>query len=115
MLEGQDGLPPPPPPPPRPPLPSPSSPISEYYLQKYLLLLATVVATVAYAAAFNPPGGAWQVANKEHLAGEPIIRSNHYLRFIVFFYCNAVAFASSIVVIIIMLVLAISVTRTPVS
>ncbi|CAL5079159.1 unnamed protein product [Urochloa decumbens] len=119
MLEGQDSLPPPPPPPPplRPLLPSPSSPISEYYLRKYLLLLATVVATVAYAAAFNPPGGAWQVADKQghigggddkgHLAGEPIIRSNHYLRFIVFFYCNAVAFTSSIVVIIIMLVLAI--------
>ncbi|OEL30535.1 hypothetical protein BAE44_0008446 [Dichanthelium oligosanthes] len=105
MSQGQDSLPWP----------------TEYNLQKYLLLLATVVATVAYAAAFNPPGGAWKVADRQgylrggddkghrhgHLAGEPIIRNTHYLRFLVFFYCNAVEFASSIVVIIIILVLTI--------
>ena len=30
---------------------------TEYQLKKYLLLLATLVATVTYAAGLNPPGG----------------------------------------------------------
>ncbi|KAK3125226.1 hypothetical protein QOZ80_7BG0601980 [Eleusine coracana subsp. coracana] len=83
----------------------------EYSLRKYLLLLATLVATVTYTAGFNPPGGVWQdtddPATGGHLAGDPIIRNTNYLRYLVFFYSNATAFASSIVVILLILILAI--------
>uniref|UniRef100_A0A0E0E0U4 PGG domain-containing protein n=1 Tax=Oryza meridionalis TaxID=40149 RepID=A0A0E0E0U4_9ORYZ len=79
----------------------------EYDLRKYLLLLATMVATVTYTAGFNPPGGVWQETEAGHLAGDSIIRDTHYPRYIMFFYCNAAAFALSIVVIVLIFILAI--------
>ncbi|RCV21307.1 hypothetical protein SETIT_4G129000v2 [Setaria italica] len=79
----------------------------EYHLQKYLLLLATLVAAMTYAAGFNPPGGVWEDTNQGYLAGEPIIRATDYHRYLFFYYCNATAFASSIVLIILILILAI--------
>ncbi|XP_020199377.1 uncharacterized protein [Aegilops tauschii subsp. strangulata] len=76
-------------------------------LSKYILLLATLVATVTYAAGFNPPGGVWQetVAASGQLAGDSIIRTTSYRRYLVFFYCNATAFASSLVIIVLVLFL----------
>ncbi|KAL6908178.1 hypothetical protein ACP4OV_002348 [Aristida adscensionis] len=79
----------------------------EYSLRKYLLLLATVVATLTYSAAFSPPGGVWPDTGAGHLAGDPIIRDTHPSRYLVFFYCNATAFASSLVVIVLILLLSV--------
>ncbi|XP_066332116.1 uncharacterized protein [Miscanthus floridulus] len=79
----------------------------EYTLRKYVLLLATVVATLTYSSAFSPPGGVWQDTDADHLAGDPIIRDTHYHRYLVFFYCNATGFASSLVVIILILLLSV--------
>lgn len=79
----------------------------EYDLRKYLLLLATLVATVTYGAGFSPPGGVWQDTEAGHLAGDSIIRDSQYRRYLMFFYCNATAFALSIVVIILIFILAI--------
>ncbi|CAL4990791.1 unnamed protein product [Urochloa decumbens] len=75
----------------------------EYTLRKYLLLMATVVATLTYGAVFNPPGGVWPETDAGHLAGDPIIRDLHNRRYQVFFYCNATAFASSLVAIVLIL------------
>uniref|UniRef100_M8APW3 PGG domain-containing protein n=1 Tax=Aegilops tauschii TaxID=37682 RepID=M8APW3_AEGTA len=76
----------------------------EYSLRKYLLLLATLVVTVTYG---NTPGGVWQVTHDGQLAGDPIIRQTNYHRYLAFFYCNATAFAASLVVIVLILILAI--------
>ncbi|TVU18308.1 hypothetical protein EJB05_34398, partial [Eragrostis curvula] len=82
-----------------------SKPPWEYSLRKYLLLLATLVATVTYTAGFAPPGGVWQETDPGHLAGDPIIRYTSKLRYVAFFYSNATAFGSSLVVIGLILIL----------
>ncbi|PUZ66859.1 hypothetical protein GQ55_3G377200 [Panicum hallii var. hallii] len=81
----------------------------EYSLRKYLLLLASLVASVTYGAGFNPPGGVWQAADraKSRIPGDPIIRETNRARYLAFFYGNATAFASSLVVIVLVLILSI--------
>ncbi|CAL4991185.1 unnamed protein product [Urochloa decumbens] len=64
-----------------------------------ILLLATLVATATYAAGFSPPGGVWQ-DDAGHLSGDPVIRSTQYVRYMMFFYCNATAFASLLMVLV---------------
>ncbi|XP_066341693.1 uncharacterized protein, partial [Miscanthus floridulus] len=79
----------------------------EYQLKKYLLLLATLVATVTYAAGLNPPGGSWleDDAAAGELAGDSILRETNYMRYIVFYYFNAISFATSLVVSLLLLLL----------
>uniref|UniRef100_M8B0N0 PGG domain-containing protein n=1 Tax=Aegilops tauschii TaxID=37682 RepID=M8B0N0_AEGTA len=76
----------------------PQPPETESYelmrdLSKYILLLATLVATLR------------PVAASDQLAGDSIIRTTSYGRYLVFFYCNATAFASSLVIIVLVLFL----------
>ncbi|KAF0896748.1 hypothetical protein E2562_027273 [Oryza meyeriana var. granulata] len=84
---------------------------TEYQLRKYLLLLATLVATVTYVAGLNLPGGSWSEdapgpgQGGQVAAGDPILRETRYTRYIVFYSCNAVAFAASLVVNLIVVVL----------
>uniref|UniRef100_A0A0D9WPF5 PGG domain-containing protein n=1 Tax=Leersia perrieri TaxID=77586 RepID=A0A0D9WPF5_9ORYZ len=78
---------------------------SEYQLKNYLLLLATLVATVTYGAGLNLPGGFWQETHEGHFAGDPILPGNHYQQYIMFYYCNATAFAASLVICLLLLVL----------
>lgn len=80
---------------------------TEYQLRKYLLLLATLVATVTYVAGLNLPGGAWQEDTEDgrHHAGDPILQYAHRHRYLTFYYCNATAFAASLVVSLLLLVL----------
>ncbi|CAD6336880.1 unnamed protein product [Miscanthus lutarioriparius] len=85
----------------------PSGSSTEYQLRKYLLLLATLVATVTYVAGLNLPGGAWQEDTDDgrHHAGDPILQYAHLHRYLTFYYCNATAFAASLVVSLLLLVL----------
>ncbi|CAN6373190.1 unnamed protein product [Urochloa humidicola] len=79
----------------------------EYVLQKYLLLLATLVATVTYAAGLNLPGGSWPEDSpaEGRRAGDSILRATNYTRYIVFYSFNAISFAASLVVGLLLLVL----------
>ncbi|XP_066342177.1 uncharacterized protein [Miscanthus floridulus] len=72
---------------------------TEYDLKKCLLLLATLVATVTYAAGLNLPGGSWLADTPEgQLVGDSILRHTNYTRYIVFYYFNAISFAASLLV-----------------
>ncbi|KAF7062786.1 hypothetical protein CFC21_069347 [Triticum aestivum] len=100
--------------------------------RKYLLLLATLVASVTYGAGLNPPGGVW---SKDHdggntpqqrpravnppappslavspapavypfRVGDPVLVSTYSARYTAFFYCNATAFVASLVIIMFLL------------
>ncbi|KAF0903422.1 hypothetical protein E2562_027707 [Oryza meyeriana var. granulata] len=71
--------------------------------RKYLLLLATLVASVTYDAGLNPPGGVWPDDEDGHTTGDPVLQVTYNSRYEVFFYCNATAFVASLVVIMMLL------------
>ncbi|KAL6909656.1 hypothetical protein ACP4OV_001315 [Aristida adscensionis] len=72
--------------------------------RSFLLVLATLAATVTYIAGLSPPGGFWADDNKPiHLAGDPVLRDHYPRRFKAFLICNATAFSGSLVIIIMLL------------
>ncbi|GJM98800.1 hypothetical protein PR202_ga15839 [Eleusine coracana subsp. coracana] len=75
--------------------------------RKYLLIFATLTATVTYQAGLSTPGGFLSGSvDGDHLAGDPTLRPS---RFVAFFYFNTTAFVASLVVI--MLLMSRTVTR----
>lgn len=79
------------------------TPFWERLLRKQLLLLATLVVGVTYMAGINPPGGVWQENGSGHTAGGTILRATNRPRYDAFYYCNATALASSVVLIFLLL------------
>ncbi|CAL5038131.1 unnamed protein product [Urochloa decumbens] len=72
--------------------------------RSFLLVLATLAATVTYVAGISPPGGFWPDDNKpQYLAGDPVLQDHHPRRFKAFLVCNATSFAGSLVIIIMLL------------
>ncbi|KAF0903421.1 hypothetical protein E2562_027706 [Oryza meyeriana var. granulata] len=65
----------------------------------FVLLLATLAASITYQAGLDPPGGVWSEDGDGHKAGDPILLSTHAKHYKAFFYCNSTAFAASLVVI----------------
>uniref|UniRef100_A0A0E0LAN1 PGG domain-containing protein n=1 Tax=Oryza punctata TaxID=4537 RepID=A0A0E0LAN1_ORYPU len=70
-----------------------------WQLQKYLMLLTILVATVTYIAGLNPPGGVWLETKDGHLTGNPILPDTQPIRHFVFYYFNATAFVVSLMLI----------------
>ena len=63
-------------------------------MRGWLIVLATLAASVTYQAGLNPPGGFWQDSNG-HLAGNPVLHDGPFVkRYLTFYYFNATAFAS---------------------
>ncbi|XBH99107.1 hypothetical protein VPH35_128526 [Triticum aestivum] len=71
-------------------------------LRKYLLLLAVLAVGVTYNAGLSPPGG-FQMDRLDRHAGDPLLPLRFFRRYEAFFYCNATAFAASLVLIILLL------------
>ncbi|CAD6339508.1 unnamed protein product [Miscanthus lutarioriparius] len=72
--------------------------------RSFLLVLATLAATVTYVAGLSPPGGFWPDDDKpNHLTGDPVLRDHYPRRFKAFMVCNATSFAGSLVIIIMLL------------
>ncbi|XBI76723.1 hypothetical protein VPH35_069923 [Triticum aestivum] len=77
-----------------------------YEFKEQLLLLATLVATVTYVAGLNLPGGSWQQDDSGgYIVGDPILRDTDYRRYLAFYYCNATALATSLVISLILIIL----------
>ncbi|WVZ83817.1 hypothetical protein U9M48_030917 [Paspalum notatum var. saurae] len=77
-------------------------------LRKYVLLQATLAASVTYVAGLSPPGGFWPDNAGGHLAGDPVLQATHPGRYKVFFYFNATAFVASVVTVNLLLVQSLS-------
>uniref|UniRef100_J3N5Y6 PGG domain-containing protein n=1 Tax=Oryza brachyantha TaxID=4533 RepID=J3N5Y6_ORYBR len=83
---------------------APEAPVLVERARKYLLIFATLAATVAYQAGLSTPGGFWLGSQAgDHLAGDPMLRGKYPYRFMVFFYFNTTAFVASLVTIILLM------------
>ncbi|RCV21270.1 hypothetical protein SETIT_4G125800v2 [Setaria italica] len=72
-------------------------------MRGWLMVLATVAASVTYQAGLNPPGGFWQDDNDGHHAGNPVLRDRHWSRYMIFYYFNATAFVTSLVIMVLLM------------
>jgi hypothetical protein len=73
---------------------------------KYLMLTATLAASITYQAGLNPPGGFRSDDSHfadGHFAGDPLLLDMNHLRYMTFFCFNAISFMASIVVIMLLL------------
>lgn len=81
-----------------------------------LMVVAVLAASVTYTAGLNPPGGFWQedmaarpvngepfFRGQGHFAGDPVLRDKNYNRFATFLAGNTVAFAQSLVIIVLLM------------
>ncbi|TVT98978.1 hypothetical protein EJB05_55679, partial [Eragrostis curvula] len=74
-------------------------------MRGWLMVLATVAASVTYQAGLNPPGGFWQADDDKlrHYAGDPVLRDVHHTRYLIFYYFNATAFVTSLVIMVLLM------------
>lgn len=68
----------------------------------WLLFLTSLVATMSYTAGLTPPGGFWSADDKEkgYSAGASVMRDKFPPRYLAFCYSNAIAFFSSLIIIV---------------
>ncbi|KAJ1259012.1 hypothetical protein BS78_10G120700 [Paspalum vaginatum] len=72
-------------------------------MRGWLMVLATVAASVTYQAGLNPPGGFWQDDDNGHHAGDPVLRDRHWAKYMIFYYFNATAFVTSLVIMVLLM------------
>lgn len=74
---------------------------NQHDFRAWLLLLASLVATVTFASGLAPPGGFWSVDDtaKGYVTGTSVMMSIFPRRYLVFHYCNTTAFFSSVMII----------------
>ncbi|KAJ1698748.1 hypothetical protein LUZ63_007260 [Rhynchospora breviuscula] len=71
-------------------------------MRGWLMIVAILAAGSTYQAGLNPPGGVWQTDDEKNdtVAGMSILHDKLFNRYQAFFYCNAISFLSSLVIII---------------
>ncbi|EAZ36657.1 hypothetical protein OsJ_21001 [Oryza sativa Japonica Group] len=75
-------------------------------MRGWLMVVATVAASVTYQAGLNPPGGFWQDnlgGRGGHRAGNPVLRDSVAARYQAFYYLNSTSFVTSLVIIVLLM------------
>jgi hypothetical protein len=71
-------------------------------LRGWLMLVATLTASITYSAALNPPGGFWQADDAKGpdiIPGTPVLSETFPRRYNAFYYSNYTSFGTSLCII----------------
>uniref|UniRef100_A0A0E0LAI3 PGG domain-containing protein n=1 Tax=Oryza punctata TaxID=4537 RepID=A0A0E0LAI3_ORYPU len=72
-------------------------------MRGWLMVVATVAASVTYQAGLNPPGGFWQDDKEGFKPGNPVLRDKIRGRYQTFYYFNSTAFVTSLVIMVLLM------------
>jgi len=73
-------------------------------MRSSLMVVASLIATMAFQAGINPPGGVWQDDNDPlHKPGYAIMAFNHEDLYHIFLICNTVGFVSTLSIILLLI------------
>ncbi|KAM0039174.1 putative ankyrin repeat-containing domain, PGG domain, ankyrin repeat-containing domain superfamily [Helianthus debilis subsp. tardiflorus] len=68
-----------------------------------LMVVASLIATMAFQAGTNPPSGVWQDDDSSHQAGFAIMAYKHVTLYHIFLVCNTVGFVSTFSIILLLI------------
>ncbi|KAJ4842265.1 hypothetical protein Tsubulata_040315, partial [Turnera subulata] len=68
-----------------------------------LMLVASIISTMAFQAGINPPGGVWQVDSETHEAGQSVLATKHPRAYRSFVVYNTISFLASLYVILLLI------------
>ncbi|KAL3745637.1 hypothetical protein ACJRO7_014713 [Eucalyptus globulus] len=75
----------------------------QHNMHKTLMVVAILLATMAFQTSITPPGGLWQEDKNNHTAGESIMAENYPTSYKIFITCNTISFVASLSIILVLI------------
>ncbi|XP_039166444.1 ankyrin repeat-containing protein BDA1-like [Eucalyptus grandis] len=75
----------------------------QHSMHKTLMVVAVLLATMAFQTSITPPGGLWQENEDNHKEGESIMAGRYSKPYKIFITCNTISFIASLSIILVLI------------